>query len=275
MTIGVYYTYKINGPSKVIDNLLKSLDLINVNYKINSDGDKNIILQDCDRLNFDLSNSIIGPNICVLPIDSNIVMNYNNYKKIIVPSNWIKNKYSRWIPEDKISVWPVGIDTNKFIDFSKNEKCYDFLIYYKNRDPQNLTEIIDFLNLKNKTYQIVKYGYYNESDFISLISNSKYGLVIDNTESQGIAIQEMMSCNLPLLVWDITEWNHRGQQYIVPATSVPYWSKECGEIFYNIEELNEKFNLFITKNYEPRNFILNNLSLPKMATEIIQLLNQI
>ena len=45
---------------------------------------------------------------------------------------------------------------------------------------------------------------YDENEFLNYIKTCKYGIVLDAHESQGFAIQEMLSCNLPLLVWGVT-----------------------------------------------------------------------
>jgi hypothetical protein len=258
--IGVYYNRIQNGPGKVVSNLLLGLNNFGIRYTLNKDADINLILQDCNRLSGNLSNCYLGPNIVVLPIDNNNIMRYNDYIKCIVPSEWVKNKYQKWIPENKLYIWAAGIDTDKFKPNNSNKEI-DFLIYYKRRSESELKLITSFLSKNNYTYTILKYGNYKEDDFLNLINKSKYGLVIDGTESQGIAIQEMMSCNLPLLIWDVSYWDDRGYDFRVEATSVPYWSSVCGEKFNNLDNLENTFNMFINTNYSPREFILNNLSI--------------
>jgi hypothetical protein len=259
MEIGLYFNYRERGPGKVVDNLIKGLDLSDIKYRINSDGDVNLILQNCNRLSGNLSNCFLGPNICTLPIDNQSVMNCDSYNKLLVPSKWVKNLYKKWVPEEKIDIWPVGIDTDRFTDKSKCEKEYDFLIYFKRRSTQDLHSVLSKLKENNLTYKVLEYGNYVESEFIDLISRSKYGFVVDNCESQGIAIQEMMSCNLPLIVLDSKEWLDWGDQFKCEATSVPYWEPgRCGEVIDHIDD----FNLsFIDRNYDSRNFIIENLSL--------------
>lgn len=270
MEIGIYFTYINNGPGKVISNLISGFNNLQIKYKINSEGDYNIVLQDCQRLYSNLENCIIGPNICTLPIDNSVVMKYK-YDKILVPSEWVKNLYKKWLPENKIEVWAAGIDTNIFIDYSNNSKKYDFLIYFKRRDQQDLFNIINFLDKKNKTYIIIEYGKYSEEQFLNAISNSKFGLIIDNCESQGIAIQEMLSCNLPLLVWDIKYWIDRGLEYQCSATSIPYWNGYCGEFFYDLKDLEEKYKTLIDKKYNPRQYIIENISIEKSTNRIMDL----
>jgi hypothetical protein len=273
MEIGVYYSYNERGPGKVVNNLLNGFDKLGIGYKLNLDGNYNIILQNCNRLYGDLSNCILGPNICTLPIDNNQVMNFNNYNTILVPSLWVKNLYMRWLPEDKIVVWPVGINIDIFKPLDC-DKIYDYLIYYKRRDLSDLNNLVSKLKSIGRTFNIIEYGKYSEENFIDLVSKSKYGIVIDSSESQGIAIQEMLSCNLPLLVWDVKYWNDRGLVYQCESTSIPYWSNECGVVFYDLNEFLDKIYLLENNTYSPRNFILKNLNMVDKCMEIIELINK-
>ena len=104
----------------------------------------------------------------------------------------------------------------------------------------------------------------------SLESEVKYCVIIDNTESQGIAIQEMMAVNKPLFVWDQTVWDHMGQEYAVPATSVPYWSDECGERITSFDQFEEQFAIFQGKldDYTPKDFVDRELS-PEATVKIL------
>lgn len=275
MEIGLYFNYRERGPGKVVDNLIKGLDLSDIKYRINSEGDVNLILQNCKRLSENLSNCFLGPNICTLPIDNQYVMNWNSYNKLLVPSEWVKNLYKRWVPEEKIEIWPVGIDTDRFTDKSGCEKECDFLVYFKRRSTQDLHSVLNKLKENNLTYKVLEYGNYVESEFIDLISKSKYGFVVDNCESQGIAIQEMMSCNLPLIVLDSKEWIDRGDLFKCEATSVPYWESErCGFKLYSIEKLYSKYEIFVSTNYSSREFIIENLSIEKTTENLIHIIKK-
>lgn len=256
MNLGIHYEYASRGPGKVLGNLLSGLKKIGIEYKLNSDGDKNIILQDCQRLRGDLSNCLLGPNIATLPIDNDILMRPDSYHKIIVPSEWVKNLYSRWIHKNKIFVWPVGIDTDLFHDYSNHHKQFDFLVYHKRRSDSELSRVLNFLESKNQSFTVMKYGNYSEEHFIDSIRNSKRGFIIGGTESQGIAIQEMLSCNLPLLVWDIKSWEDRGILNSCSATSIPYYDGRCGEFFFDVNELENTYSKFMAGSFEPRNFVM-------------------
>lgn len=74
-----------------------------------------------------------------------------------------------------------------------------------------------------------------------------------------------MACNVPMIVWNI---NDLSQEYGENSYN-PYWSNLCGEVFYNKDELEQTFDIFIhnLKNglYTPRAFILNNLDIPQCS----------
>ena len=157
---------------------------------------------------------------------------------------------------------------------SNNEKTEVF-IYFKRRNPAELTFVESLLKTKNINYRIFDYvKRYDENDYLSFLQKSKFGIILDAHESQGFAIQEALSCDVPLLVWNTTRMNQEyGSRYSnIPCTSIPYWDERCGEIFYN--NLEEKFDLFISKleTYKPREYILENLSVEKCAKRFLELI---
>lgn len=260
------------GPGKVLGYLILGLSKLKANYKINEICDSNIALQNHKILyeNKNINNLLLGPNVFDIPSDSAIAMNYENYKLLIVSSDWVKNLYSKWIPKEKIVVWNVGIDYETYVP--KNYEIeFDFLVYHKRRSNKDLNSVIEFLKDHNLTYKVVSYGSYSDSDFVETIAKCKYGLVINNSETQGIAIQEMMSCNLPLLVWDIKLWKDRGENNEVYATCVPYFDSTCGEIFYDIKDLEETYHKFINAHYNPRNYVLENCNYITQANKLLNL----
>jgi hypothetical protein len=261
-----------NGPGKVVINLKKGLELLNINYTENNfkiDAPSIFLQEHPVMYEKNLSMDLVGPNICVLPVDNKIIFE-QNYKKCIVPSQWVYNKYKTWIDSLKLSIWPVGIDVDEFIPNDK--KTIDFLIYFKRRSIEELQHCCNVLNENGLTYMIVSYGQYEEKQFKNILDKCKYAIIIDNCESQGIAIQEIMSCNLPLLVWDVELWQDRGIKYTVEATSIPYFDETCGLSFKN-KILFEKILIdFLNKvtNFNPRNYILSNFTLQKQALNLMK-----
>jgi hypothetical protein len=68
-------------------------------------------------------------------------------------------------------------------------------------------------------------------------------------ESHGFNIEEALSCNVPVLVWNTRflsqEYNSTYTDY--PCTAIPYGDERCGEYFYESTEFENTYNKFIFK----------------------------
>lgn len=274
------YSPTMNGPKKVINNLIESLQEENIEYYINEEKYKFNFLVQYDyaghqkHSNLELENCVIGPQIWFFDEHVKFLKDHLDYFKcLLVPSQWVKDlAVSKFgFPENKIKTWPVGI---KLSNLNRNVK-YDCLIYSKRRSNEELLKVIDFIEGKKLTYNILSYGSYSESDLELLSSQSRFCFLLNGTESQGIAVQEIMSNNVPFLVWDVTHWNDQGTEWSVPATSVPYWHEQCGERFFDSSQMGETFERFYSKigEYNPRNFVEENLSYTASVNKLLDIFN--
>jgi len=269
----------MNGPHKVVDNLIKSLDQEKIDYAINEEKYEHNFLVQYDATahekhsKIEQDTTVIGPQVWLFDgYGQFLIENQNYYKKIIAPSEWVKNKFITKfnLPEDKLAVWPVGIEEFDNI----RETNYDCLIYFKRRNQSELDAVKQFLDNKNLTYKMVEYGGYGEDGFKQLVNSAKFCFLINGTESQGIAVQEIMSMGVPIIAWDIKEWLDQGEAYRVPATSIPYWDDRCGEVFFNIEDLEVTFSKFYATldQYDPKAFIKDNLSFECSVKTLLDIL---
>ena len=221
-----------------------------------------------------LENCVIGPQIWMFDEHvKELKDNPSYYKSLITPSQWVKDLYvSKFgFPEDKIKNWPVGVEQFNNV----REPTYDCLIYFKRRDESELSTIKKFLVSRGLSYRMVEYGGYDEIGFLNLVNRAKFCFLINGTESQGIAVQEIMSMGVPIIAWDIKEWNDQGEAYRVPATSIPYWDERCGEVFFDVDELEETFTKFYARinEYDPKGFIKDNLSFKKTVEQLMEIFN--
>ena len=134
------------------------------------------------------------------------------------------------------------------------------------------------MNDKNIEYELFNYQKkYNETDYLKYLQKAKYGIWLGRHESQGFALEEALSCNVPLLVWNVKSMNQEyGYNYSdIPASCIPYWDERCGEQFYNQSELNDIFNLFISKleHYKPRDYIMENLTIEHCEQKLVDLVD--
>ena len=269
----------MNGPHKVVDNLIKSLEQEKIEYAINEEKYEHNFLVQYDATahekhsKIEQDTTIIGPQVWMFDgYGQFLIENQNYYKKIIAPSEWVKNKFITKfnLPEDKLAVWPVGIEEFDNI----RETNYDCLIYFKRRDQSELDAVKKFLVSNGLSYRMVEYGTYGEDGFKQLVNSAKFCFLINGTESQGIAVQEIMSMGVPIIAWDIKEWLDQGEAYRVPATSIPYWDERCGEVFFNIDDLEVTFSKFYATldQYDPKAFIKDNLSFECSVKTLLDIL---
>ena len=269
----------MNGPHKVVDNLIKSLDQEKIDYAINEEKYEHNFLVQYDATahekhsKIEQDTTIIGPQVWLFDgYGQFLIENQNYYKKIIAPSQWVKDKFINKfsLPEDKVAVWPVGIETFN----NERDITYDCLIYFKRREQKELDTVKQFLDGKNLTYKMVEYGTYGEDGFKQLVNSAKFCFLINGTESQGIAVQEIMSMGVPIIAWDIKEWLDQGEAYRVPATSIPFWDERCGEKFYNVDEMGETFNKFYARinDYNPKEYVKENLSFESSVKTLLDIL---
>ena len=266
--------------------LINILEYLKLSYKFGKVSDienYDIIYSPSQPLNTALypnKKFIFGPHFSVFP--DNKLLKINNIHKnsvYIQPSEWAMNvwvnmKATIFLP---IKSFPFPVDTDKFSFKEDINLKTDIFIYFKRRNPAELTFVESFLQSKNINYRIFDYVKgYDENDYLSFLQKSKFGIILDAHESQGFAIQEAISCDIPLLVWNAKSMNQEhGPRYSnIPCTTIPYWDERCGEYFYNNTELEKIFDLFISKleTYKPREYILENLSVEKCAEIFLELL---
>ena len=268
----------LSGPKKVINNLKASLDQEKIPYAINEEKYKNNFLVQYDytghlkHSKLTLETCVVGPQIWHLDDHVNTLKeNPHYYKTIVTPSQWVKDLYVNkcGFSEDKVSVWPVGIELPEY----ERKKEYGCLVYYKRRDEASLSKVRELLADRHIPYNVMEYGQYSQNALEILAPESDFCFVLNGTESQGIAIQEIMSYNTPMLVWDVESWEDQGPEWSVPATSVPYWSDECGERFVYADDMEVTFDNFYSRigEYNPRKYVEDNLSYKKSIETLLEI----
>jgi hypothetical protein len=222
---------------------------------------------------------IFGPHCCLFPHEKNLQIVKGTNSIYIQPSSWpihFWHMCDKKTTELNLVPFAFGVDTETFkpIKYCENSNVF---IYFKRRQPYELKLLEDFLKNRNINYKIFNYiNRYDEKEYIDYLQKSKYGIWLDAHESQGFALEEALSCNVPLLVWNVRFMSQEyGSQYEdYPSTTIPYWDERGGEVFFNMNEFEEKYELFISKlnHYKPREFIIENLSIDICENKLIDII---
>lgn len=267
---------KTRGPKKVVSNLVKGLEKLNYPFVINKQLDATKLLWIHDDI-FALKKIkdlppeikvIVGPNLFVNP--ENIPANLDLSRTVYIqPAENVKKVWeARGYNKSPLDVWSVGIDTDVYAP-TLDKKEY-VLVYFKNREAQELAQVTNHLEKDKIKYTTLTYGTYKEEDYIEILKRTRYIIWLGGSESQGIAFEEALSANVPILVLDkVTDQ----ASFDKDSTSAPYFSEECGIRIVGLDHLHEAIfkmeNRHIT--FHPRQFIVRNLGLTNQARNFLAL----
>lgn len=274
------------GPGKVVQNLKLGLEKIGMNihqFYESRPWKYSACLQfnkhDLNDLLFYAESKrpiLMGPNLFVLPNDNPMLCELFN--DFVVPSEWVRNLYQKFelMKHKNIYVWPVGIDTNEWIEKNEvnkpNDSTIDCFIYFKNRSEQDLAVVEAICRKFGLKYKILKYGFYEEEELKNLCNLAKFAILLTGTESQGIAYMQILSTNTPCYVFNATSWVSEDKTITASASSVPYFDNRCGYITNDVDL--QHFDKFIQNIsfFEPRKYIIENHTLEKSALEYYRFL---
>lgn len=280
------------GPGRVVKNLELGLTKLSIEH-----GHKHI-LQPVHKAyigllqtiatwqNYKTYGSILcGPNLFVLPSDNPELC--KSFKHFIVPSKWVYDLYRQFSELDHatIDIWPVGIDTEYWCPNKSNapitpriDSKPHGMIYLKGRSSQDLNLSKRLIEASGAILEgIITYGQYQEHELKEMCSKIDFAILLTGTESQGIAYQQILSCNIPCYVFNKSYWDNEGKCYKkVEATSVPYFNEKCGIIADNNISVSKFRETFLDKlsEFNPRSYIEDNLGLEKQAMKYYQFLER-
>ena len=213
---------------------------------------------------------IFGPGDFGSPPQAADLASDDRYVRLIQPSEWFSSLYEPFC-KDKIWTWFAGLDAQQFTDLSRTSKTYDFLVYDKfywqdvSPIPHPLASILHTLEARGHTYTVLKYGEHRHVQFMKALKQSRSMLFLCGHETQGMAYQEALASNIPVLAWDEGIMNDPAlQPYITKDTnvsSVPYFDHRCGRKF-KLTDFAKAHEAFCSHHafYEPREFLVETLS---------------
>lgn len=295
LRIGIWFEVchvSYGGPSLVLTGTLLGFyqwakeNNIEILVLLNEPGDVNWCLSSIDENNaHKLQNLWCGPiiyNHADVENDYKTSPIWNNNKNILFPSTWYANMICTSMPYNdplkadgrRYAVWPSGVDTDFFCPPpALQEKTMDYFIYFKSQTPADLQVINEYLfsNWFGIKGSVLTYYFYDKEMLRNTARSSKFCIMLDNTETQGLAALEIMATGCPLFVCDCTNYSNNGVNY--PATSVTNMDNTCG-MKSSLAKLKDDFPIFIDnlKNYKPRDFVVSNYSFKCAAGRLLTLI---
>jgi len=204
---------------------------------------------------------VAGPNIVTFSDDFDSVIGSPLVDLCLVPSIYVRNHYLKYCPTlaGRCDIWPAGVDINFWEPLGR--KANKVLIYVKDVD---LIEEANQLTrmLLNKDIECLKivYGTYTPTDYLDLLNQSACMIVYCRSESQGLALAEAWSTNVPTFVKKINSDTINGRMF--EGSSSPYLSNHTGDYFTTAAEAEKLvFDLISGQSeYAPRALVKDNMS---------------
>ncbi len=284
-----------SGHMRVFLNLMTGLDRIGIPYRVN---DYRYMRANLDELSCLIGKPhllkafppsaplLFGPSIYNHPIDDEHLPYRHAVRQILVPSPWVQKMYSKVWP-GLVTVWPVGIDTERWVPAPQEGKDVDILIYdkiFRGREAVQQTILEPLLEEFRRRGLVVahlRYGSYFERQFFALSKRVKAMVYLSRHETQGIALQQTLASDVPVFAfdpggeWQSLEYLLRGVRF-GPVTSVPYWDDRCGVKFASADGMLESFDRFwkgvTSRSFAPREMIMEKrLTLEQCAQDYADL----
>jgi hypothetical protein len=278
---------RVNGPSLLLKNALMGFQEIDVEveksvnlrvvkpapYWIPAGDLSSLAKNEIDILSE--TNLTLGPNIDWFNRENIKVISQLKRVKILVPHYWVTPTIKRLLPNNcQVLVWYSGIDTIFWEKKKTNSRLHRVLIYVKNqKDLENLFLAKSYLEHRQISYEVVRYGSYSQSQLKTVLSRVSAAIWIGGTESQGLALLECWAMDVPTLVLKTTSW-HSPDGQVYSASSAPYMTEAVGQFSSSSNFRNEDFENFFSKlkDFSPRDSVKDSFNLAKCASSLLKLL---
>jgi hypothetical protein len=226
---------------------------------------------------WDLPNpAILGPGLFDHPAQAPSLMHDPRFRSYLVPCQWMHDVFEPYYP-GQCRTWFGGIDLDHWADGSSHPKDIDVLVYDKirwNRDEVTRTlaePVLEEIRRRGLRTHVLVRGAYSVATYRELLQRSRGMLFLCECETQGLAYQEAMASNVPILAWDPEEWMDpqrvRWSASRITASSVPFFDPRCGERFLDASTFPLALERFLARQggYAPRAFVAEALSFERSA----------
>jgi hypothetical protein len=228
---------------------------------------------------FKLTNpAVLGPGLYDHPLLAPKLMENPRFHAYIVSSEWMRLAFAPTYG-DKCVRWHAAVDLGQWQETTE-PKDVDFIVYVKflwdrdRREAEILQPILSSLERRGLVLEIIRYGSYDQAQYRKGLRRARGMIFLCEHETQGLAYQEALASGVPVLAWDQGFWlDRRDERYAsfgtgqILASSVPYFSPECGERFRDLAEFEPALVRFLDRwpEYRPREFVARALSVQQSA----------
>jgi hypothetical protein len=199
----------------------------------------------CERL-------VVGPNIVVRVFEEDALLAAPEIDALLVPSEWVKALCEADEPRlrGKITIWPAGVDAEHWAPSGAERSK---ILVYEKRQPEAAEHTSEAIRAAGLEPVMIHYGDYKPEEFKQALDQSIACVVVGQSESQGLALAEAWSMNVPTFVrrFDYSP------EFETACSAAPYLTEATGAFWSTDEELRQLLEAG-TDSYAPRDWVLAN-----------------
>ena len=214
-----------------------------------------------------------GPNLVVLPHEADGILLSPEIDYCLVPSEWVGIAYQQEAPSlrDRIRVWAAGVDAEWW---APGKRCRGnrALVYWKSEPQEFFDRVVQVVERAGLAADVMRYGTYTREEYRAKLARADVAIFISRSESQGLALAEAWSMDLPTLVWDPGELVYNGRRYD-PVSSCPYMTDATGLRWKSFDELEHLLTrkVWAELRFAPRVWVLENMTDELCAQHLLRL----
>lgn len=285
---------KKRGPDGVLESLKRGLHEIGQPFLMNAPLEKGQmvnVISNIEALRYAIAHKqeagiarlIAGPNLIVLPDEHDSLLANPQIDIVLTVSPWISELYGKIIPAliPKMHIWPAGVQVPALpahaISNPNSGTPSDLkntFIVFKKKVPNDIYEkVINVLKSRNLEYEVFEYGTFKQSEYFAALdangmTEHVHVIYLQESESQGIALQEAWIRNVPTLVWNNGSYTSTTGVTVTGNVAAPFLTDEAGMTFSGMQDFEAVFDTFImSKSFSPRSYCLRELT-DKASAEI-------
>ena len=218
---------------------------------------------------------VAGPMIVNFPHEAERIIENPLIDTFLLPSLWIKNMFSKLVLSDRgnFAVWALGVDTDFWRPAEPRSDSIrkNFIVYAKNPPPELLKHVVETLKKHRLETVILVPGSFTQQDYRQSLGKARGVIFLSRSETQGLAIFEAWSCDIPTLHWNpgvLKLMNHVYEG----ASSCPYLNSQSGMEFTDESQFDTQLRIFIDRlpEFAPREFILKNYKLSSSIERLLE-----
>jgi hypothetical protein len=211
---------------------------------------------------------LAGPNVVDDPRNAGGVLLTPEIDRAVVASDKMRVLFESLAPSlsGRMRVWPAGVDEQYWQPSSRNRR--DGILIYDKRMPRLAAELRCALSARGHRCETIRYGEkrwekYPQRQFRAALDRSRICVFLSYDEPQGLAAAEAWSMDVPTFAY-------RAEKVRDVAT-VPYLTAATGCYWSSVDEVLALVEARTAAEFDPRGWVLKNMTDAICAEQLISL----